>query len=157
MLINKDKATRALDTAGRRLITELQAAMQATGANATGKTSASLDYTIGFTATVIEFQLTGGVGWAFVEQGRGPTVNREGDGSLYRAIKDWAAARGIADAAVYPITRSIHKKGTRNWREGIRRDIYSSIVTRRGVNQIADSVGVLGEVSLSSEIINALK
>lgn len=166
MPINKGKAQEALDKAGRRLITELQAAMQATGANATGKTSASLEYAVRFSGSVIEFELTGGPGWAFVEQGRGPTKN-DGDGALYRAIKEWAAARGIAEAAVYPITRFIHgyttkdgRKvggGTRLWRTGSRRDIYTGLITKRGVEQIADSIGILGEVSISSEIITALK
>jgi hypothetical protein len=166
MPINKDKAQAALDDAGRNLITQLQAMMVSTGANATGKTSASLAYGVTFTPTSINFQLTGGTGWAFVEQGRGPT-KKGGDGAVYRAIKEWAAARGIDQAAVYPITRFIHgyttkdgKKvggGTRLWRAGERRDIYTSLITKEGVQRIADSVGVLGETSLGSDIVNALK
>lgn len=157
MSLNKQKVNTAFDKAGTRLIGELQAALVAADAVATGKTRDSLEYSINYVGPIIQFTLTGGKGWAFVEQGRGPTVNKSGDGALFRAIKEWAAARGVPEAAVYPITRKIHKQGTRLHVNKERRDIYTGIITKRAVENIALSIGVLGAVTTQSDIIQAFR
>ena len=107
-MLNQSKVREGLDRTGRQLITDLQAAMVSSGANATGKTAASLAYTINFSGTGVQFLLTGGAGWAFVEQGRGKTVNKSGTGEVRKAIEEWAQARGIPAKRVPGYFRTAH-------------------------------------------------
>lgn len=156
MPLNQDKVTAALERQGRALISELQASMAAAGANATGKTSRSLAYSITFSPTAVQFLLTGGPGWAFVEQGRGPT-KRDGTGEVYRAIEEWAAARGIPATRVPGIVKTIHEKGTRLHRLGIRRDIYTKIITDKRIALITEGVGIIAERETASDIVQAFR
>jgi hypothetical protein len=156
MPLNQDKVRAALERAGRSLITDLQASMAASGANATGKTSRSLAYSITFSPNAVQFLLTGGTGWAFVEQGRGPT-KRDGNGEVFRAIKEWAAARGIPESRVPGIVKTIHEKGTRLHRLGIRRDIYTKIITDKRIALITEGVGIIAERETASDIVQAFK
>lgn len=156
-MLNQSKVREGLDRTGRQLITDLQAAMVSSGANATGKTAASLAYTINFSGTGVQFLLTGGAGWAFVEQGRGKTVNKSGTGEVRKAIEEWAQARGIPAKRVPGIVALIHRYGTRLHRKGLRRDVYTSILTAKRLEDIAGNIGLVAESSLASEIVQAFK
>jgi hypothetical protein len=161
------------------LIVDLQVRSFAQDAVATGQTVRSLAPSVRvFSDGGISLDITGGEGWKFLEQGRGVTRN-EGDGELLPKIKRWMIARGIKptikskskrvkggrrnaekkafDSLAFAITRTIHKEGTLLHRQGKRRDIYSSVVTDRRINQIINKIASTSEAEILSDIIDTFK
>lgn len=151
-----------LEREGARLVLELQSAMQSTGANASGKTSQSLRVTTRRTNTALNMNISGGIGWAFVEQGRGAT-RRSGNGAVRKAIRQWIDDKGITpdgnitkDALAFLITRAIHERGTLLHLLNERREIYTSVITENGVNEIIDKLGETVEVEVSSDVLKQI-
>lgn len=144
---------------GNKLILELQALMVSTGANASGTTSKSLEVVTRNTSTSIGMSVTGGIGWAFVEQGRGKTV-KSGDGRLRGIIRQWIDDKGITpdngmskDSLAYVITRAIHNRGTLFNLLGYRREIYTSVITDEYIDTVVDKLGTEVQAQVSSDII----
>jgi hypothetical protein len=111
------------------LINDIRANLGATGTNATGKTSQSLRFELKQEGTKYKMQLFGRPFFMTVQTGRGPTKPGapQSDPTLFEGIKEWIEAKGIA-ANPWAVTKSIHEKGTRLWRQGGREDIVQPAV-----------------------------
>lgn len=145
------------------IVLDLQANMVSTGANASGRTSQSLKVESNLSATRVVSQITGGTGWAFVEQGRGRT-QRNGNGQLKGIIRQWIIDKGITpeqgmtiDSLAFVITRAIHRRGTLLHLLGERREIYSNVVTTERIDRITERIGDEIALQVSSDIINMFK
>lgn len=147
----------------RQMVLDLQGAMVSSGANASGKTSASLQVESKRTQSAVISQITGGDGWKFVEQGRGPT-RVKGNGVLRGLIRQWIMDKGIVpedgisiDSLAFVITRAIHQRGTLLHFLGERRDIYTSVVNDEAIQRIQDKIGDVITLQVSSDIVKAFK
>ncbi len=152
-----------LQREGDRLVLELQAMMVSTGANASGRTSQSLQVETTTTDSAVGMSITGGIGWAFVEQGRGAT-RRDGDGAVGRAIRQWIDDKGITpdgnmtkDSLAFLITRAIHQRGTLLHLLGERREVYTNVITENSIQAILNEIGTEIEAEISTDIVNAFK
>lgn len=135
-----------LQREGATIIRELQALMVSTGANASGRTSKSLVNDVTSTGTRVTMQVSGGIGWEFVEQGRGRT-KRKGRGELRGIIKQWITDKGITpddgmskDTLAFLITRAIHQRGTLLHLLQERRAIYTAVLTEDKLSKISEQI-----------------
>jgi hypothetical protein len=158
-MLDVKKVTAILEREGSKLITELQAAMVAENANASGRTSESLAYSITEQDGGLNFTLSGGVGWAFVEQGRGAT-RRKGNGKLRDIIRQWIDDRGIEpedgmskDVLAIIITRAIHRRGTLLHFLGERRDIYTSVLSDERIETMLSEIGNELRIDVLSDVV----
>lgn len=145
---------------GSNFVRELQSMMVQTGANASGKTSASLQSITRRTDNSVGLTVDGGIGWAFVEQGRGATKNKSGKGVLRGIIRQWIDDKGITpdegmtkDTLAFLITRAIHKRGTLLHFLGERREIYTSVITESAITQLLDKTGSIMEKEISTDLV----
>jgi hypothetical protein len=145
---------------GNKFIRELQTMMIQTGANASGRTSASLLSTTSRTNTSVNLMVDGGIGWAFVEQGRGATRNKNGKGILRGIIRQWIDDKGITpdegmtkDTLAFLITRAIHQRGTLLHFLGERREIYTTVLTESAITQLLDNTGSIMEKEVSTDLV----
>jgi hypothetical protein len=144
---------------GNEFIRELQTMMVQTGANASGRTSASLLNTVKKSDTNVSLTVDGGIGWAFVEQGRGAT-KRGGRGELRGIIRQWIDDKGITpdngmtkDTLAFLITRAIHNRGTLLHFLSERRDIYTNVITESAVKQLLDNTGSIMDKEISTDLV----
>lgn len=114
---------------GIELINGIRANLGATGTNATMRTSQSLRIEVKQEGTKIKMQLFGRPFFMSIETGRQPTKEgaTKSDPNLFEAIKEWMEAKGIAGSP-WGITKSIHEKGTKLYRQGGRTDIVQPAV-----------------------------
>lgn len=121
------------------LIGEIRANLASTGANATGKTRDSLEYT----ASDTQLQIKGDKSYDFVEVGRGA-----GKMPPFKPIYDWANARGLIQtesqgrSLVYAIRRSIALYGTKTISRDNPRDIWTKIADDKRIDSIIDQINV---------------
>lgn len=106
-----------------------------------------------------------GANYVYVlEQGRGET-KKNGSGAVRRNIKEWIVAKGVfdylgekeLDSLAWAISKTIHKIGTKLFREGGRKDIYSNVITESAINELVNKIAAVITVDVSSEIIKQLK
>lgn len=146
-MLNLNKVKSILDAEGEKLIAELQAAMVSTGANASGETSQSLASNVSMTDNSVSWEVYGGIGWQFVEQGRAKT-KASGDGSLRGIIRQWIDDKGIEpedgiskDSLAFLITRAIHRRGTLLHFLKETREIYSNVITDQYIENVSFKIG----------------
>lgn len=126
-LINLDNVLAAW---AEGVIAEIQRNLESTGTNASGRTSASLEYEL----TDTGLRISGRQWFRGVEQGR------PGGNVPYRfqdIIRKWMDDKGIADrfgekewqkrSAAYMIAQFIKENGTKLYRDGGRDDIFTSV------------------------------
>lgn len=146
-MLNLNKVKTLLESEGEKLIAELQAAMVSTGANASGETSQSLASNVSMTDNSVSWEVYGGIGWQFVEQGRAKT-KASGDGSLRGIIRQWIDDKGIEpedgiskDSLAFLITRAIHRRGTLLHFLKETREIYSNVITDQYIENVSFKIG----------------
>lgn len=145
---------------GGSIVEEIRSFILSTGANATGKSYASL----GYDATNRRLVVFGGQsfglnksGRGFIESGRGP-----GKPPPVRDIFDWAIARGIVSdteeipGIVWAIRNNIAQKGTSTVSSESPRDIYTTVITPMRVEKIIGKISTDFVPIVSSEIVKAL-
>ena len=164
---SREAIKKVLQDEGDLIVLELLSRMASEDANATGKTSKSLRSKVSVLKRgEINFDIVGGEGWKFVEQGRGKTKSStKGQPPLIESIKKWMRARGIRpeggtkgfNSLAFVITRRIHQEGTLINRLGERRDIYSSVVTQERIDKIINKIAVAGEVEMLTDLIALYK
>lgn len=144
---------------GNEFIRDLQTMMVQTGANASGRTSSSLLNQTERTDTNVRMTVDGGIGWAFVEQGRGATRNG-GRGQLRGIIRQWIDDKGITpdegmtkDTLAFLITRAIHNRGTLLHFLGERREIYTAVITESAITQLLNNTGSIMEKEISTDLV----
>ena len=101
----------------------------------TGKTAQSVGYEVRATRDEITLTITAKPFFRVVETGRGPTRENyvKGEKSLVEAIKEWLSALGKEQGMAYAIAKSIHKKGTKLYQQGGRKDVFSNVLTDRAI------------------------
>jgi hypothetical protein len=105
----------------------------------TGKSAASVDFTVSHTANTAELQITAKKFFRVVETGRGPTKSgaSKSTPSLVDAIKEWLKAKGESDVGMaYAISKRIHKKGTKLYQQGGRKDVFSNVLNERAIDKL---------------------
>lgn len=126
-----DFLTEILSDWAENVITQIQSNMESTGTNASGKTSASLEYTV----ENGELYIYGRKYFQGVEQGRpGGRVPY----NFTDIIRKWMDDKGIAGqfgdtesekrSAAYLIGQFIKNHGTQLYRKGGREDIYTNVL-----------------------------
>lgn len=148
---------------GDAIIRDLRALMSSTGANASGKTSASLLNEVTATEGSARMLITGGTGWAFVEQGRGRT-RRKGNGQLRGIIKQWIDDKGIQpeegmtkDTLSFLITRAIHSRGTLLYLLQERREIYTAVLTEDRLKKVEELAKERVTSAVESQLLKNIK
>lgn len=153
-----------LQREGDAIIRDLQSAMVSTGANASGKSSASLMNEVkesGLSRSTMT--ITGNKSWEWMEQGRGVTKKNQ-NGILQPLIEQWIKDKGIAipsdytlESFAFVITRSIHRRGTKLFYTKTRRDIYTSVINEERINSITSQITKTFIANATSNVVDALK
>ena len=159
----KEEINKLLQSEGDKIIAEIRALMASTGANASGKTSRSLEGKISITKSNIQYTLTGGGAFDFVEVGRGKT-KKSGRGAVRKAIKKWIEDKGITpddgmskDTLAFLITRAIHQRGTLLNLLGEIRRIQSAVLTEKRILNVANGVASIAAKDAEQQITSAFK
>lgn len=153
-----------LQREGDAIIRDLQSAMVSAGANASGKSSASLMNEVkGSGISRATMTITGSESWNWMEQGRGVTKKNQ-NGVLKPIIEQWIKDKGIQipsgftlESFAFVITRSIHKRGTKLFYTQTRRDIYTSVITEERINSITSQITKTFIANATSNVVEALK
>lgn len=126
---------------------ELIAYMDSNDRNATGQSKSSIQV-VNITGST--GQLIGAEWIAYVFKGRGP-----GKMPPIDKIIDWVNARGIPRNVAWVIARNIAESGTKLWRE--KRNIFNEIITEEKINTFVESIAVIYQARLNSDIGNLIK
>lgn len=121
---------------GTSIVQQIQRNLASSGENASGQTSRSLRFSVERKGSKDILRIVGRPYFMTVETGRKPTPQYEPSRSFVQKIKDWLAAKGLEQGPAYAIARNIHKKGTKLWRQGGRKDIVSNVITPSLFTQI---------------------
>lgn len=125
---------------GNSVVAQIQQNLTSTGTNATSKTSRSLHFEVKDEGTTQTLKVLGRPYFMVVETGRKPTPQyTKPSKEFVKSIKEWADTKGLGKFA-YGIALSIHRKGTKLYREGGRTDIVSNVVNENLVAQITKDV-----------------
>lgn len=136
-----------LSNYGTSTVQKIQQNLAASGSNASGTTSRSLKFTVERQATKDILKITGRPFFMAVETGRKPTSGvlsfsgqSSGTLSLVDQIQLWLQSKGMDVGAAYAIANSIHKKGTKLYQKGGRKDIVSNVINESLFAQIEQDI-----------------
>lgn len=146
-----------------QIISEIKSRLNSTGANATGKTAASLEESTSDERLIIYGGKSFGTNErdkrGFVEAGRGP-----GKLPPFKDIQEWAIARGIVTGndersirIIDGIRWKIKNDGTGIFIKKKPRDIYFDVITPDRTNDIIDQVQGVFARQVLSEIVQQFK
>lgn len=121
---------------GQSTVDQIRENLSSTGTNATGKTAKSLRYEVKTEGTKTTLKVLGKPYFSVVETGRRPTPEYKPSKQFVDSIKEWMAAKG-KEGSAYAIALSIHKKGSKLFRDGGRKDIISNVVNQNLVDKIS--------------------
>lgn len=125
-----------LNKYGTSTVEQIKQNLSSTGTTATGKTAQSLRYEVRVESTKATLKVIGKPFFAVVETGRKPTPSYKPSEQFVKSIKEWMDAKGKTGSA-YAIAQSIHKKGSKLWRDGGRTDIISNVINQNLVDKIS--------------------
>lgn len=125
-----------LNQYGTSTVEQIRQNLSSTGTNATGKTAQSLRYEVTNEGTKATLKVVGKPFFAVVETGRKPTPSYKPSKAFVASIQEWMNAKGKTGSA-YAIAQSIHKKGSKLFRDGGRSDIYSNVINQNLVDKIS--------------------
>lgn len=127
-----------LNQYGNSTVEQIRQNLASTGTNATGKTSQSLRYEVTNNGSKATLKVIGKPYFAVVETGRKPTPEyTKPSVEFVNSIKEWLRAKGGEEKSAYGIAKSIHKKGTKLFRDGGRKDIISNVINQDLVDHIS--------------------
>jgi hypothetical protein len=160
----KDEINKLLQSEGDKIIAEIQALIISTGANASGKTSKSLEGKITINSSKIQYTLTGGAAFTWIETGRGKTKKNGTKGGLKKIIRQWIDDKGITpdgdmskDTLAFLITRAIHQRGTLLKLLNEVREIQSAVLTNKRIMNVASGVADIAVKDAEQRITSAFK
>lgn len=114
-----------LDRAGARAVEQIKVNLIASGENTTGKTADSLRWEVKGTGDKVSLVIYGREFFKATETGSKPSEKNPSP-EMVESLTEWAQAKGV-DAKPYAIAKTILKKGSKLWRQGGRKDIYSNV------------------------------
>lgn len=129
-----------LNKYGKSTVSEIQENLSTSGTDASKKTSQSLRYEVITRGDKTTLQITGRPFFAVVETGRKPTPEYKPSKQFVASIREWIKAKGGDQGAAYAIARSIHQKGTKLWRDGGRKDIFSNVINDSLIDKISEDL-----------------
>lgn len=146
---------------GREIIADIRALLTSSSANATGKTSKSLESIAGDDRLLV----LGGGSFGLNSREVGFVAGGRGAGKLppFMPIAEWAVARGIISdpqresKAVQGIRFAIARKGTVLFRNNTTRDIYQSVITDERVNDILDQISGVYAQDILSKVVKTFE
>jgi len=160
----EQEINRILNEEGANIIAEIRSLIVSTGANASGRTSQSLQANVSVNKNKIGFGISGGAGFEFIERGRGVTKKGSRKGKLKGIIRQWIDDKGITpdegmskDALAYIITRAIHQRGTLLHLLGETREIQSAVLTKKRIDGVIDKVKIEIQKDVAEQIANSFK
>jgi hypothetical protein len=104
----------------------------------TGKTRASVKYTVTDQGDKALLQITGRPYFMSIQTGRKPAGDKPSR-SFVDNIREWLKAQGKDQGPAYAIARSINQKGSKLWRAG-GNTIVSDVVNQSLIDKISQSV-----------------
>lgn len=125
-----------LNQYGSSTVEQIRQNLSSTGTTTTGKTAQSLRYEVTNEGTKATLKVVGKPFFAVVETGRKPTPSYKPSKQFVASIQEWMDAKGKTGSA-YAIAQSIHKKGSKLFRDGGRSDIYSNVINQNLVDKIS--------------------
>mgnify|MGYP003402781774 FL=1 len=141
-------------TLGDTLVANIRDKIKSSGANATGKSAASLRHT----ETDTRFTLYGNQSFSFIEVGRGP-----GGMPPIDNIKEWIKAKGIVigegqtlSGLAYGIAKKISQQGTQLYANKTYRDIYTE-ESAKFIIELKKAIGESVRIKTSNEITRTIK
>lgn len=118
-----------LTTGGKSAVQRIQQNLASTGTNASGKTSRSVRFEVTQDRTIARLRILGRPYFMATETGIKPYPQYDKPSrDFVKSIKEWLQAKGGEMGAAYAIARSIHKKGTKLYKSGGRKDIVSNVI-----------------------------
>ena len=124
-----------LDKAGKFAVDRIKQNLVSSGEQTTGKTADSLRYEVAGKEDSVTLTIYGRPFFKATETGTKPSEKAPSP-EMVESLTEWAQKKGV-EAKPYAIAKSILKKGSRLYRKGGRKDIYSNVK-----EQIADMVRV---------------
>lgn len=123
---------------GTDTVSQIRQNLSSTGTDASGKTSQSLRYEVSQEGTKATLKILGKPYFTVVETGRKATPQyTKPSEDFVTSIKEWLSARGKDQSHAYAIAKDIHKRGTKLFRDGGRKDIYSNVLNQNLVDKIS--------------------
>jgi hypothetical protein len=142
-----------LTTEGQRMTDEIRSKTP----KVTGKMSNSLAYEVSQTPTQATLKITARPYFRVVETGRRPTPDKKPSRKMIENLKEWLQALGKEQSLAWAIATNINKKGTKLWRDGGRKDIFSDVLSDRKIAKLERSLlDVIADYTLS-EFLKDLK
>lgn len=149
---------RILNHYGQTTVKEIRNNLSSTGTNASGSTSKSLAFEVKDSGTKAVLRITGKPFIAVVETGRKPTPDYKPSRAFVASIREWLRAKGKPESPAYAIALSIHRKGTKLWQEGGRRDIISNVINESLIDKIgADLLEKFAEEFLNNIVVKTFR
>lgn len=117
------------------------AQIQANTPKATGKTARSVRFQVTDEGNKIKFEILASKYFKVVETGRKPTPQyTKPSVSFVSAIRQWLDAKGKDTSLAYVIAKSIHQKGTKLFRDGGRKDVFSNVLNESFIDSISNDL-----------------
>jgi hypothetical protein len=136
-----------LTTEGQRMTDEIRSKTP----KVTGKMSNSLAYEVSQTPTQATLKITARPYFRVVETGRRPTPDKKPSRKMIENLKEWLQALGKEQSLAWAIATNINKKGTKLWRDGGRKDIFSDVLSDRKIAKLERSLlDVIADYTLST-------
>lgn len=127
-----------LNQYGSSTVDQIKQNLSSTGTSATGKTAQSLRYEVTNEGTKATLKVIGKPYFMVVETGRKPTPQyTKPSEDFVQSIKQWIQAKGGDTSHAYAIAKSIHKDGTKLFRDGGRQDIVSNVINQNLTDKIS--------------------
>jgi hypothetical protein len=97
----------------------------------TGKTARSIGYNVTTTRDTATLQVTAKKYYRVVETGRRPTPDKKPSRAMIENISEWLRVLGKEEGLAWAIATKINQEGTRLWKAGGRKDVFSNVLTER--------------------------
>lgn len=108
---------------------------------ATGKTARSVRFEVKEEGSKLIFNILASKYFKVVETGRRPTPQyTKPSYEFVGKIRQWLDATGRDTNLAYAIAKSIHQKGTKLFREGGRKDVYSNVLDETFIDSLSNDL-----------------
>lgn len=127
------------------------------GKQVSGQTAESLKLSVKQTGQIVNINIDAEKYFPVIEKGRRPTPDKKPSREMIENIGDWAEARGMEDGAAWGIAMKINNEGTKLFREGGRKDIYSPYFQPDYLRGVVERVTKVAAKGFAANLRTALK